>query len=330
MTGVYRRLVKSEHRNLHDLDSVLVDDSKYYQEDILVPLSVNYNGSPIYPLYDSGFEINPEVCSGKNFAPELLIVVHSANFLIDLRTAIRYTWKHFDKIENTVIVFFLGRSDNRTITENVLAESAFFGDIVVSRTFDTYNNLTLKTISMCEWIDRFCPRAKFVLKADDDIFLNVPLLLDFIRQPEVKSAKRSVFGKLNHGTGPVRYPDHKFYISPEEYPGDVFLDYMQGASYLFTGDIAGSLFRTALQMNFFRMEDIFLTGFVSERIQARKVHVDRFYVLYFEIWHYYTENNQTYYDVESCNVKKLIAIHYVSYSDIFALWQRFFTRKVCK
>ncbi len=43
---------------------------------------------------------------------------------------------------------------------------------------DTYHNLTLKTVMGLKWASIFCPQAKFVLKTDDDIYVNLPLLLD--------------------------------------------------------------------------------------------------------------------------------------------------------
>ena len=41
---------------------------------------------------------------------------------------------------------------------------------------DTYHNLTLKTIMGLKWMAIFCPQAEFVLKTDDDIYVNVDLL----------------------------------------------------------------------------------------------------------------------------------------------------------
>ena len=41
---------------------------------------------------------------------------------------------------------------------------------------DSYHNLTLKTVMGLKWMSIFCPHAKFILKTDDDIYVNVPLL----------------------------------------------------------------------------------------------------------------------------------------------------------
>ena len=41
---------------------------------------------------------------------------------------------------------------------------------------DIYYNLTLKTVMGLKWSSIYCSQAKYVMKTDDDIFVNVPLL----------------------------------------------------------------------------------------------------------------------------------------------------------
>ena len=38
---------------------------------------------------------------------------------------------------------------------------------------DTYNNLTLKTLAAFDWMLTFCPQAEYLLKTDDDMFIQV-------------------------------------------------------------------------------------------------------------------------------------------------------------
>ena len=41
---------------------------------------------------------------------------------------------------------------------------------------DIYYNLTLKTVMGLKWTSIYCNQAKYIMKTDDDIFVNVPLL----------------------------------------------------------------------------------------------------------------------------------------------------------
>ena len=55
----------------------------------------------------------------------------------------------------------------------VLEESDKYSDLVITEHFDTYNNLTLKTLAAFDWMLTFCPQAEYLLKTDDDMFIQV-------------------------------------------------------------------------------------------------------------------------------------------------------------
>ena len=62
-----------------------------------------------------------------------------------------------------------------------------FGDLIVAESQDTYNNLTLKTMAIMEWVSTYCNKAGYVLKTDDDMFINVPNLFHFIDEINVST-----------------------------------------------------------------------------------------------------------------------------------------------
>lgn len=47
---------------------------------------------------------------------------------------------------------------------------------------DTYHNLTYKGIAALRWIDSYCGQAVFVLKTDDDIFVNMYTLIRYLKK----------------------------------------------------------------------------------------------------------------------------------------------------
>lgn len=69
--------------------------------------------------------------------------------------------------------------------EGFQKEIDLYGDIIIANFKDTYRNLTLKALYMVEWTSRYCSNARFFMKTDDDVFLNVPLVLDFIAKIQV-------------------------------------------------------------------------------------------------------------------------------------------------
>jgi len=42
---------------------------------------------------------------------------------------------------------------------------------------DSYRNLTLKAMSALAWIGKYCNRTRYVLKTDDDAYVNMRALL---------------------------------------------------------------------------------------------------------------------------------------------------------
>jgi hypothetical protein len=60
---------------------------------------------------------------------------------------------------------------------------------------DTYHNLTLKTVMGLKWTSIFCPQVKFVLKTDDDIYVNVALVHDAITDESV-TLSQNIHGEV--------------------------------------------------------------------------------------------------------------------------------------
>lgn len=52
-------------------------------------------------------------------------------------------------------------------------EKHIYDDLIIANFADSYDNLTLKTMATLEWIETFCNQSQFVLKTDDDMFINV-------------------------------------------------------------------------------------------------------------------------------------------------------------
>ena len=67
----------------------------------------------------------------------------------------------------------LGYSTEQLQQDSIRNESLVHGDIVQGNFLDSYKNLTYKTVMGHMWVSRFCRQAEFVMKADDDIYLDL-------------------------------------------------------------------------------------------------------------------------------------------------------------
>ena len=73
----------------------------------------------------------------------------------------------------TKLVFLLGSPDDVKKQEMLQEENKKHRDIVQGDFLDTYHNLSYKAIMGHLWVSEFCVHAEFVVKTDDDMFIDL-------------------------------------------------------------------------------------------------------------------------------------------------------------
>uniref|UniRef100_F6XU70 Hexosyltransferase n=1 Tax=Monodelphis domestica TaxID=13616 RepID=F6XU70_MONDO len=218
-----------------------------------------YEYKPIY-RQKFAFTLRERVtCSKKD--PFLVILVASHPTEVKARQAIRITWgaKKTWWGQEVITYFLLGHQEepkDNMLTLSVQDESILYGDIIRQDFLDTYYNLTLKTIMAFRWVAEFCPNAKYIMKADNDVLINpgnlVKYLLTYNQSenfytgyPFLKSySKREFFRKT--------------YIPYEEYPFKVFPPYCSGFGYVFSVDLALRVYEMMAHVKPIRLEDAYI------------------------------------------------------------------------
>ena len=64
------------------------------------------------------------------------------------------------------------------------SENDRYHDLLQGSFKDTYRNLTYKHITVLKWVLYYCPGVRYVLKSDDDVFVNTPMLMRTLVQVE--------------------------------------------------------------------------------------------------------------------------------------------------
>ena len=103
----------------------------------------------------------------------LVIFVTSALTNFIQRQTIRQTWAAGNFKEQVAIYFLVGFSTNDQLKEEINLHN----DLIVTNYTDTYKNLTYKSIEFLKFVNKNCKRARYVLKTDDDVYVNVNKLL---------------------------------------------------------------------------------------------------------------------------------------------------------
>ena len=79
----------------------------------------------------------------------------------------------------------------------MIEENDKYKDVIVEDFVDTYYNLTVKSVMLLRWVEHNCVNAKFIMKMDDDVYLNVDNLMAFLKEDYV-STENFLIGKLYH------------------------------------------------------------------------------------------------------------------------------------
>lgn len=266
-------------------------------------------------LYEPGHIIvNTRLCRDFGKHLKIMIMVLSAPDHVKARMAIRQTWGFFQRHDDIGIGFIVGVSIDESLNSAIKAEQDTYWDLIQSRAIDSYENVTLKTISMMEWVNVHCSLVPFILKCDDDMFINIPLLMTLVRKQQ--QAKRTIFGHLAHQWLPFRNISSKYFLSKSEYEADILPDFISGPAYLVTQDSVHDLYKQALEMTFFKLEDMFMTGFVASRIGVELIHLDEMI------------KPKNPHDI--CLIRETIGLHDVSPYEQFICWAKLHNpRKQC-
>lgn len=200
----------------------------------------------------------------------LLLFVKSSPDNFARRQAIRDTWGNETFVrsqlgERVRVVFALGvhpdAGRRQWMQRALLREDRVNGDLIQQNFVDTFHNLTAKLILQFHWGHRYCPRARFLMTADDDVFVHMPNLVRYLRGllNSPAGAKDLWVGHVHRGSPPIRRKDSKYYVPHELYPWPSYPDYTAGAGYVVSGDVVAKIYLAMLALNSsLYIDDVFM------------------------------------------------------------------------
>ena len=104
-----------------------------------------------------------------------IYILSTAN-AFERRRTLRETWVSDVKGSAISVFFAIALTVNQRDQKLVEIENEKYKDLIQFGFIDSYYNLTLKSISVLRWTQIYC-NTKYVLKADDDIVVNIELLM---------------------------------------------------------------------------------------------------------------------------------------------------------
>jgi hypothetical protein len=137
-------------------------------------------------------------------------------------------------------------------------ESSLYRDIVQWDFLDSYANLTVKSLAGLIWAQSYCADAQFLLKADDDLYVNISRVLSL-----TTISLPPLIGHVYSKSKPAR--SGLWGVSELQYPAEVYPPYCSGTGYLMRNSTVMSLLQTyqVQRPAIIPIEDIYITGILA-------------------------------------------------------------------
>jgi hypothetical protein len=160
------------------------------------------------------------------------------------------------------VIFVLGVHSEQYWNQFVRSENIKFGDVLQVDVAESYRNLTLKILHALQWATDHYPKSQYIMKADDDVYVNLPYLLHELASRAVNSSQ--ILGALSTNSPVNRDVRDDWGVTLREYPLHTFPPYVSGGGYVIPLPAARMLAQVAPYVPLVPVEDVFVTGVLAK------------------------------------------------------------------
>ena len=239
----------------------------------------------------------------------LIVIIPSLPHEIKERLNVRKGWAK-EANKKTAVLFLLGsektRKQHHYVNKYIYAENRSYGDIIrIDGLIEHYNNLTLKSLYALKFFLShhvgITGRSQYMLKVDADYTVNLPLLYyQLIKGTKYKDSSRLLMGCcFCCGTGMDcgdrmnaqnilmnrSADDHckvltvhrrssnmaRWQVPDYMYNGSDYPSYLAGMGYVLSRSSAECIYKKALETPYFHLEDVYVTGFVAQACNIKRL-----------------------------------------------------------
>jgi hypothetical protein len=264
--------IRTSETGVHS--TALMDPYAYKRNTpVIVTRNLTCNGCFKYN-YDYLIE-NTNICSNTT---ELVFLIASATEGFKERDALRNTWLNFSRAYAGVVrhVFLLGSSSKGSVNDMIVDENERNRDIIQGSFLDTYGNLTLKTRMGLKWVVEACSYTKYVMKTDDDMWVNVANVMSALLPQYGRMFHSHIGGFCMRRETPHRDPKSKYYIPQSLFNRDYFPPFCSGTGYVTSSAMVKKIYQIADNVPYFPLEDVYV-GLCLEQLKLDVVKINSFY-----------------------------------------------------
>ncbi|XP_071087835.1 lactosylceramide 1,3-N-acetyl-beta-D-glucosaminyltransferase-like isoform X2 [Haliotis cracherodii] len=206
--------------------------------------------------------LSNDICNGSKV--DILIYFNSACDNFQRRRILRETWANRNVFKDITVraIFILGLPSKRDTQLRLNNENTVYGDLVQGDFTDSFRNLTYKALTAIKWINDNCAQARYVIKSDDDMFVNMFMVVEDFLPMICKKQRTVVCHYKKHGTSVIiRNPKDKWYVPPDVLPDKTtFPDFCSGYVVIMTTDSIPLLYESSFQAPLISIDDVYMFG----------------------------------------------------------------------
>ncbi|XP_038637729.1 putative UDP-GlcNAc:betaGal beta-1,3-N-acetylglucosaminyltransferase LOC100288842 [Scyliorhinus canicula] len=206
----------------------------------------------------------------------LLAIISSQAENLTQREVIRKTWANMSQVQGygLLTLFAIGIPQTQAAQEEINREYENHRDIIQGTFLDSTNNAILKTTMIMRWTVTFCSKALFILKSDEETFINYRSLMEYLLSLK-RHAEDLYIGRVHHQVMPIRDPLSKYYVPVSLYSRKYYPDFCSATAFVISQDVARKVFVVSMDMESSMPEDIFV-GICAQKAGVVPIHSSRF------------------------------------------------------
>lgn len=191
----------------------------------------------------------------------VLILVHSGADQKIRRDAIRNTWLSSAMVGNVSLTYWFiigGKLANNKVRTSLLEEQKQYNDLMLLwNVRNNYSDLSMRSLQSMVHISMHY-RYKFMLKTDDDVFLNTPIILSELES--MYPLERLYWGHFSCHNPPMedgRWKEKSWHWC------DVYYPYAYGGMYVLSQDVVQLIADNANSLQYYSCEDVSLGAWLA-------------------------------------------------------------------
>lgn len=220
----------------------------------------------------SSFSV-PNYSIGKNLIcdneTKILVYFQSKWEHVLKRRNLRQTWASafaYNNGRQMKFAFILGKPTDVNDQVKINNEQMLHGDIIEGDFIDSVRNLTFKSVIVMDFIERSCKYVKYIIKADDDIFLNLFVVMQKVL-PTINPEERVIACHvIESGKSPIgRDKASNWYIPPNIFTNRTYLpQFCSGYMVIMTWRLVRDLYSTAKVSPLVGVDDVYMFGQLTQ------------------------------------------------------------------